>query len=123
MVRETKKTAKKKYKEWTTLREGIFENFGEKDDAALSAEIQRIFDSIDCNPKDGLIDKKELCAGIHLLLTNSKGVEVSDHQADLMMKDADLDGDGFIDVEEFASVIRAQLAYYKTSVCGQCVVS
>ncbi|XP_033749099.1 neo-calmodulin-like [Pecten maximus] len=64
------------------------------------AEIIASFEMIDDN-SDGRISKVELIKGVELL-----GMNPTEEYPQVMMGLADLDGDGFIDFEEYKNMIR-----------------
>ena len=62
----------------------------------------------------GKIQQNELEDGLHLIVDDTK---VSASQVSLLMQEADADGDGEIDAQEFADVIKFQLGLGTANKC------
>ncbi|CAC5414831.1 CALM [Mytilus coruscus] len=66
-------------------------------------EIRKTFNILDKN-HDGRLSKTELIKGIHLLKVNPTEVEAED-----IMTELDLDGDGLVTWEEYLKALSAQI--------------
>lgn len=66
----------------------------------LASEVREAFRLFDKNG-DGYISSEELKS----ILSNN-GEKISDNELDAMIKDADIDGDGKINYEEFVTVLE-----------------
>lgn len=67
----------------------------------IEDEYQTLFDYFD-KDKNGLIDAKDLIDGF-----SSFGADINPEEADEMIIEADLDGDRFLDAEEFQRIIKS----------------
>ncbi|XP_063406529.1 uncharacterized protein LOC134690486 [Mytilus trossulus] len=66
-------------------------------------EIRRTFNLLDIN-HDGRLSKTEIIKGIHLLKVNPTEVEAED-----IMSELDLDGDGLVSWEEYLKALSVQI--------------
>ena len=108
MGREHRSIAKKRYKSWKQARQGIvnaIENIN--DELKLKAQIEQIFLKFDKDESNG-IDSFELRSGMQDL-----GVTLTQGQAQHLLNEADADGDGYVQYEEFEFVIMNQICAWK----------
>ena len=93
---------------------GKLENYvlstkGTMGDEKLKEKIGGIFQEFDKDGSRG-IDEIELRQGMKEL-----GITLNDNEVKTMLKDADADNDGFIQLEEFESVVQEQVTMFKKS--------
>ena len=50
------------------------------------------------------------------------GITLNDNEVKTMLKDADADNDGFIQLEEFESVVQEQVSLWKKSQSKVCAI-
>jgi len=84
----------------------MMERIGEdklKDASAVDGRARAIFKEIDSDGNNQ-IDPAELKAAMA-----SMGVTLKEKEVKAMMEEADEDGDGFIDIEEFANLVKAEV--------------
>tara|TARA_B110000208_G_C11354967_1_gene278971 strand:+ start:82 stop:447 length:366 start_codon:yes stop_codon:yes gene_type:complete len=120
MGREHRSIAKKRYKSWKKARAGIAKAIENIDDELkLKLQIEEIFLKFDEDGSLG-IDSKEMRKGMAEI-----GVTLTDAQAVLLVAEADADGDGYVQYEEFEFVIMNQINCFKNdnqSLCSSCSI-
>eukprot|EP00943_MAST-04B_sp_MAST-4B-sp1_P007177 g7177.t1 len=102
MPREHRSTTKRKFQQWKKSRKGLIDKIG-RDVLPDTAKIKEIFQEFDKDQSRG-IDEAELKAGMLAM-----GIKLSDAETKQMLGDADEDDDGYIQLEEFETVVMDQV--------------
>ena len=77
------------------------EEIAEKVNEDIEAELRRAFEALDLN-HDGVLDHNE----IKQMLLGAGDAEITDDDANKLIEEADINGDGMIDLEEFLAMTR-----------------
>jgi Ca2+-binding EF-hand superfamily protein len=108
MPREHRTIARKRYKSWKKARKGIVDALENvNDELKLKVQIENIFQRFDSDGSQG-IDATELHAGMKTI-----GISLTTDQANELLREADADGDGYVQYEEFEFVIMNQIMCWK----------
>ena len=119
MPREPRSITKRRFKHWQRTRKAMVEKIGTEalnDAQKLKAKVEEIFKEFDKDGSRG-IDENELRQGMKEL-----GITLNDEEVKTMLKDADSDDDGFIQLEEFETVVQAQVSTWKKSQSKICSI-
>ena len=114
MPREHRSVVKRRFKAWQKARKGLLEHIGEdlmepENEGKLLEKVKALFDQFDADRSQG-IDSNELQLGMKAL-----GIKLSKEEAAAMLSDADEDNDGFIQLEEFQTVVKYEIERYLKS--------
>ena len=125
MGREHRSIAKRRFKSWQVARKGLVDHLDldsldtAKGAEQLAARINDIFDKFDVDRSAG-IDASEMVDGM-----KSIGIDLTPAQARSLLKEADADGDGYVQREEFQWVVENQVRAFQESqrsLCSACSI-